>query len=142
TPWGAQSIVALSPSQLQSGLKEHFPLRHCLLGLACLTLSEPRVRLIDGDPRVYLSVVMVPELSSGPMREGTVEAHGEPRYAPAEGAFYVDRPDLTRLDFPELPESQRAFIVELSRVLLAQMLARIPVWRLDENDARQAFARL
>lgn len=137
----AQRVITLSTTQLQSGITEHFPQRRCLLGVACLRLFEPRVRLIDGDPRIYLSAVAVPELGHERLRRGYLEARGAPRYDPSQGAFYLDRPELTRIEFPDLPQAQAAASAEIGRLLLAE-LAREPVWRLDERDGRQALAKL
>ena len=137
----AQRVIALSAAQLQSGVNEYFPQRRCVLGLACLTLVEPRVRLIDGDPRVYLTAVAVPEVAGDRLRRGVVEARGAPRYEPAHGAFYLDRPDMTRIEFPDLPPASASTAADIVRLLLAE-LAREPVWRLDERDGRQALAKL
>ena len=137
----ASRVISLSPSEVQAGIAEMFPQRRCLLGLACVTLAAPRVRLIDGDSRIYLVAVAVPEVGGERLRSGVVEARGVPRYEAASGAFYVDEPDVTRIEFPDLPASQAGIAADVARLLLAEAM-REPVWRLDERDGRQALAKL
>ena len=137
----ASRVISLSPSEVQAGIAEMFPQRRCLLGLACVTLVDPRVRLVDGDARIYLSAVAVPELGGDELRGGVVEARGVPRYEAASGAFYVDEPDVTRIEFPDLPASQAGIAADVARLLLGEAM-REPVWRLDERDGRQALAKL
>ncbi|HRO60465.1 MAG TPA: DUF1439 domain-containing protein [Burkholderiaceae bacterium] len=141
TSQAAPRVIALSPADVQAGIAETFPQRRCLLGLACVTLVDPRVRLIDGDSRIYLSAVAVPEVGGDRLRGGVVEARGAPRYEPASGAFYIDQPDVTRIDFPGLPAPQARMAADVARLLLAEAV-REPVWRLDERDGRQALAKL
>lgn len=145
TPGGASQsasrVISLSSSEVQAGIAEMFPQRRCLLGLACVTLAAPRVRLIDGDSRIYLVAVAVPEVGGERLRSGVVEARGVPRYEAASGAFYVDEPDVTRIEFPDLPASQAGIAADVARLLLAEAM-REPVWRLDERDGRQALAKL
>ncbi len=119
-----------------------FPQRRCLLNLACVTLADPLVRLRNGDPRLFLSARASPDMGAQPLGEGTIELAGKPRYDPARGAFFMDAPEILRVEFPGLPQAYVASAVELTRGLLIDYLRQMPVWVLDEKDSQQALAKL
>lgn len=124
----------------------HFPQRRCLLGLACVTLSDPRVVLRSGDDRLYLVARARPEIAMAPPGEplpaGEVEIGGRLRYEAAAGAFFLDRPTVLRLDFPGLPQAYALPAAEVVAILVGDFLQQTPVHVLDERDSRQALARL
>jgi hypothetical protein len=119
-----------------------FPQRRCLLGLACVTLADPQVRLRNGDPRLFLSARATPDVGAQALAEGTIEIAGKPRYDPTQGAFFMDAPEILRVEFPGLPQATVASVVELTRGLLIDYLRQMPVWVLDEKDSQQALAKL
>jgi hypothetical protein len=119
-----------------------FPQRRCLLNLACVTLADPQVRLRNGDPRLILSARAMADVGAQSLGEGTIELAGKPRYDPAQGAFFMDAPEVVRVEFPGLPQAYVAPAIELTRGLLIDYLRQTPVWVLDEKDSQQALAKL
>jgi hypothetical protein len=134
--------ITLTAKQLTDQAATRFPQRRCLLGLACITLADPVIRLKDGDPRLFVTARATPDMGAQPLATGLMEVAGKPRYDPARGAFFVDAPEVLRLDFPELPAAYLGSAAELSRGLLVDYLRQTPVWVLDEHDAQQALAKL
>ena len=120
----------------------HFPQRRCLLGLACLTLADPVIRLQGNDPRIFVQLAAEPQAGGQTLAAGTIEAAGVPRYDGRQGAFYIDAPEILRVAFPGLPASQAEVAAELARGLLVEYFRQTPVWVLDDADAQQALARL
>ena len=137
-----QRTYSVSAAQLTREAALRFPQRRCLLGLACVTLSDPQVRLRNGDPRLFITTLASPDVGAQPLGEGTIEVAGKPRYDASLGAFFIDEPEILRLDFPGLSPPYVAAATELSRGLLVDYLRQTPVWVLDEGDAQQALARL
>lgn len=135
-------IVSLTPKQLTAQLAARFPQRNCLLALACVTLSDPVVRLRQGDPRIFVVTRASPDFGAQPVTAGVVEVAGKPRYEASGGAFYIDAPEILRMEFPGLPQAYVATATDLSRRLLVDYLRQTPVWVLDERDAQQALAKL
>lgn len=133
---------ALTAAQLTAQLSARFPQRRCVLGLACATLADPVVRLVNGDSRIFVTVRASPEIGEQPLGEGTIEVAGKPRYESASGAFFVDDPSVLRADFAGVPKSAVEQATLLSRDFLADYLRRTPVWVLDERDGQQAMAKL
>ena len=134
--------ISLTARQLTEQAAVRFPQRRCLLGLACITLSDPVVRLKDGDPRVFLAARAVPEMGAQVLAGGSLEVAGKPRYDPARGAFFVEAPEIVRLDYPDLSPAYLAQATELTRGLLVDYLRQTPLWVLDEHDSQQALAKL
>lgn len=134
--------LTLTASQLTEQVAARFPQRRCLLGLACMTLADPTVRLKEGDPRLFLAASANPEVGAQALNGGVLEVAGKPRYDPSRGAFFIDAPEILRLEFPDLSPAYRASAKELSRGLLVDYLRHTPVWVLDEHDSRQALAKL
>lgn len=134
--------LTVSAAELTAQLASRFPQRRCLLGLACVTLENPRVQFRNGDPRLFLTARAGPEFGTQPLNGGVMEVAGKPRYDAARGAFFIDAPEVLRLEFPDLPPAYVQPATELSRGLLVDYLRQTPVWVLDEKDAQQAMARL
>ena len=134
--------ISLTARQLTEQAAVRFPQRRCLLGLACITLSDPVVRLKDGDPRIFLAARAVPEMGAQVLARGSLEVAGKPRYDPARGAFFVEAPEIVRLDYPDLSPAYLAQATELTRGLLVDYLRQTPLWVLDEHDSQQALAKL
>ena len=135
-------IISLTPKQLTAQLAARFPQRRCLLALACVTLTEPVVRLDNGDPRLFVTSRASPEIGAQGLGDGIIEVAGKPRYDAASGSFFIDKPEILRLEFPDLPQAYLAPATDLSRELLVDYLRQTPVWVLDEHDAQQALAKL
>ena len=133
---------SVSARQLTIEAAARFPQRRCLLGLACVTLADPQVRLRNDDPRIFLSARASPDVGAQSLGDGRIELAGKPRYDSALGAFFIDAPEILSLEFPGLPSAYVAPAMELTRGVLIDYLRQTPVWVLDEQDARQALARL
>jgi hypothetical protein len=142
-PAGAeQRTFTLSAAALTREAALRFPQKRCLLGFACMTLADPRIRLKNDDPRIFLETRAVPDVGARPLGEGFIEVAGMPRYDASLGAFFIDAPEILRLDFADLPPAYAAPAVDLARSLLVDYLRQTPVWVLDEKDSQQALAKL
>ena len=134
--------VSLTAQQLTGQLAAKFPQRRCLLGLACMTLADPVVRLVEGDSRLFVATRASPDIGARPLGAGVIEVAGKPRYEAASGAFFIDAPEILRLEFPDMPPAYAGPATELSQGLLIDYLRQTPIWVLDEHDSQQALARL
>ena len=121
---------------------EHFPIQRCALMLACVTLSDPKVKLLDGDSRIHVTTTVRPEVGGQPLDSGEVDLAGTPRYVPEQGAFFLDDARVTEARFPGLKPQQARTVSDLASGMLAESLRREPIYELDDKDARQALARL
>lgn len=134
--------IALDASELSREAAAHFPRRDCLLGAICVTLSEPRVELRKDDERIFVVAQAQPEMPGQALESGTVEVAGVPRYDAAQGAFFLDRPAITRTEFASLSPAYASTISQVLGVVLDDYLKATPIHKLDERDPRQSLAKL
>ncbi|MGE0310963.1 MAG: DUF1439 domain-containing protein [Lautropia sp.] len=134
--------IVLDAAQLTREAAAHFPQRSCLLGAACVTLSDPRVVLRDADDRIFVVASAMPEMPGAALPEGVVELAGVPRYDAGRGAFFLDRASITRADFAGLPPAYARMASRIVGELLDDYLRSTPIHSLDERDARQSLAKL
>jgi len=140
--FAAPRIVEMTPAQLTEQAKGQFPQRRCAGGYACVTLTEPSVRIFAGEPRLMLQANATPALGGQAFNPGLIEVAAKPEYRPDEGAFFLKDPILTRFEFPGLPVGAAATIAGVLRPVIADAMATTPVWALDESDPQQAMLRI
>jgi len=138
----APRIVEMTPDQLTDQAKHQFPQRRCAGGYACVTLTEPTIRIFAGEPRLMLRANATPALGGQPLDAGLIEVAAKPEYRAAEGAFFLKDPILTRFEFPGLPVGAAATIAGVLRPIIADAMSTTPVWALDESDPQQAMLRI
>lgn len=138
----APRIVEMTPEQLTEQAKGQFPQRRCAGGYACVTLTDPTVRIFAGEPRLMLQAFATPALGGQPFEAGLIEVAAKPEYRATEGAFFLKDPILTRFEFPGLPVGAAATIAGVLRPVIADAMSTTPVWALDESDPQQAMLRI
>ncbi len=138
----APRIVEMTPEQLTAEARLQFPQRRCAGGIACLTLSEPKVQIQQGQPRLFLSARASPALGAQQFDSGLIEVGAMPEYRTDEGAFFLKDSAVTRFEFPGLDPQAAATIASLIKPLITETLATTPLWALDETDPQQAMLRL
>ena len=140
-PGAAQPrVLELDAAQLTRQVEPGYPQRRCLGVLACVTLSEPRVRLDGASGRVLVAVRASPVVAGSALPEGTVEIGGKPRWSSADAALFAHEPAITALEFPGLDVATRRLVASLAEPMMSQALDATPVWRPDTTDPEQALA--
>jgi hypothetical protein len=140
--WSAQRTYEVGADEMTRRVAERFPRQHCLLMIACVTLSDPVIELRAGDDRVHLRTAARPEVGGQALAPGEVAVAGTLRYEPAEGALYLDRAKVTEARFPDVPPARQRQMAELASTLLAEALRTTPIHTLDDSSAQQALAKL
>ena len=140
--WAQQRSYEVSAAQMTDQAARKFPVRHCALALACVTLSEPRVDLPSGAVRIHLTTRVQPELGGQTLESGEIEIAGKPRYESSQAAFFLDDAQVLESRFPGLSQQQARTMSALASSLLGESLRKEPIYVLDQADAQQALARL
>lgn len=140
--WAAPRIIEMTPEQLTHEARLQFPQRRCAGGIACLTLSEPRVQIQQGQARLFMSARAEPALGGQQFESGLIEVGAMPEYRSEEGAFFLKDSAVTRFEFPGLAPEAAATIASLIKPLITETLATTPLWALDETDPQQAMLRI
>lgn len=138
----APRIYEVTPEQLTQEASTQFPQRRCAGEMACVTIRDPAVRIVEGESRLRLSAHATPAFGAQSFAEGKVEIGALPEYRSDDGAFYLKDMVLTQFEFPGLDPVAAATVGNLLRPLIAEALASTPVWALDETDPRQAMLRI
>lgn len=138
----APRIMEYTAERLTTEALTQFPQQRCAGGFACITLSDPQVRMKANDPRLFLKVRAIPQLGVQPFAAGVIEVAARPKYQPDDGAFYLEVPQFTRFEFPGLDAGAADTIAMSLRPAITEVLANTPVWALDESDPQQAMLRI
>lgn len=126
-------------AELQARIEPRFPLQRCKL-VACLDLSNPIVVLREGEDRIGFSAELRVLLGTRE-RTGRVGLSGRPRYVPEDGQLYLDDLQITTFELTGFPEDYAEFVKANGAVLARQALQSRPVYTLDANTAKGAFAK-
>lgn len=138
----APRLLEYSAEQLTKEASTQFPQQRCVGGIACITLSNPAVRMKVDEPRLYMRVRAVPQLGVQPFAAGVIEVAARPRYRSEDGAFYLEEPVFTQFEFPGLDAGAADTIALSLRPAITEVLSTTPVWALDESDPQQAMLRI
>ncbi|MDO4682825.1 MAG: DUF1439 domain-containing protein [Lautropia sp.] len=138
-----QRRLSFSSEQLTRHLQRTLPSEQCLFGkLACMHLQNPQVSMKADDQRLFIRFDARFSVQGEDLGQGAATVAGVPRYEAAKGAFFVNRPELLKLELPGIPAYQSSIAAQLVSELLAEEISQQPVWTLDESDPQQALARL
>lgn len=141
---GHRFTVALTESQIQQRLDAIFPIDKSYLVIFDLTLSNPQVTLEDGADRLSFGLDTTLNLNlSGRKRtltgSGTITAGL--RYDPRQHAFFLDDPEIERLEILGIPIKYVDKVNQLARKLAAERIRGRPIYTLKPHEIKQAVAR-
>lgn len=136
-----EMTIELSREQIQAQLAPKFPAEKCLLGIVCLELREPRLRLDEGADRVGLTAQFTATFGKRTM-PGTVAFTGKPRYEPTNGAFYLDDVQVSEFQMSgNAPDFDEVVRVRGPKVMEA-ILRNVPLYTLKTDTTRGELAKL
>ena len=140
-PSGAGVTLRLTPDMLQAGLNKAFPVDKRALFLN-VHLSEPVVALDPADnDRIGFGAQV--DVSSGgrELVNGTVTASGKLRYDANSATFYLDAPEIKRLDIDRVSASIATPVRKAVSYVLDKAVRHLPVYQFDPGDPLQRLAR-
>ena len=131
---------ALSDADLQEKLGPLFPIRMQKY-LITVTLLDPQVELHELHNRIGIRVAIDIILPGGIRTHGHIRTDSHLVYSRAEGAFYLDAPNISALEIHPLP----GIYLKPVRFMIGSMLKRFfrehPVYRFRGNSLRHRLAR-
>lgn len=136
----AQGHLDIEAAELQARIAPRFPLQQCRLVVACLELSNPAVVLKEGDDRIGFTADVKVALGTRE-RTGRIALAGKPRYVQADGQLFLDDLQITTLALAGFPEEYAEFVKLRGAAAARQALQSHPVYTLDGNTAKGAFAK-
>ncbi|WP_165917497.1 DUF1439 domain-containing protein [Roseateles saccharophilus] len=136
----ATGHLDIEQAELQARIAPRFPVRNCKLVIACLDLSNPVVVLREGEDRIGLTAD-VRLLLGTRERTGRIGLSGRPRYVQDGGQLFLDDLQISTLELAGFPAEYAELVKANGAVLARQAMQSHPVYTLDANTAKGAFAR-
>jgi len=109
--------------------------------VACVTLSQPVVRLTDGSPRIGLAADILVSLGHREM-PGQVTFSGVLRYVRYEGDFFLDDVQVDKFSLTGVSPDMVQVVKQRGPEALRRALQGHPIYTLRGDSARQALAKL
>jgi hypothetical protein len=135
--------IYLTEEELQQRVEEPFPIEQRHMTILTLTLSDPRVNLVEGSERLHYEMrARASILGAGEVVNARARISGTVRYDSGEGAFFFDDFRIEELDTGRIPGAQREWVRDGLAIALREALRRQPVYRLQRDDFRQLAAWL
>ena len=141
TAYMPQASIDIDQAQLQARLDTVFPQKHCTMMVACVTLSQPVVRLTDGSPRIGLAADILVSLGHREM-PGQVTFSGVLRYVRYQGDFFLDDVQVDKFALTGVSPDMVQVVKQRGPDALRRALQGHPIYTLRGDSARQALATL
>lgn len=132
---GREVTFVLTRDYLQSQLVSGFPYEKREL-LYSLSARDPKLRLAENTDQIGLTLDLDVSVLGGRKVSGTLTAEAGLRYDPAQTAFFLDKPRVTDVRIPGLPESITSRVPGVATVAVQAALNKQPIYRLTDTDAR------
>ena len=141
TAFVPQACLEIGQAELQQRLDARFPQKSCAMFVACITLTHPRVLLIDGSPRIGLSADIVVSLGHRELR-GQVAFSSLLRYVRYEGDFYLDDVQVDNFALTGASPDMVQVVKQRGPEALRRALQGHPIYTLKGDATRSALAKL
>jgi hypothetical protein len=141
TAYMPQASIDIDQAQLQARLDTVFPQKHCTMMVACVTLSQPAVRLTEGSPRIGLAADILVTLGHREM-PGQVTFSGVLRYVRYQGDFFLDDVQVEKFALTGVSPDMVQVVKQRGPDALRRALQGHPIYTLRGDSAKQALAKL
>ena len=134
------SIITLEQSQIQSRVNKEFPI---YFGSSDLSIEfyRPKIELSDNKNQVSLSTHAKIVSNGAELENLIIGFSGKPYYLSEIGEFRLQGLRLQSFDSQSLPPDQELQLMILINLALANVLADIPIYTLDESKLRERIAK-
>lgn len=142
---GREYKLRFAEADIQSKLAENAPFTERYFGIFEVTLSSPRVELLDGSDRISAGadVTLNIHINDNPRPiGGTIDFSGAVDYVPEQGQFFLVEPVIENFDVQGIPAAFEGRARLALSAALARFYATRPIYTLDDGDLRQNAARL
>lgn len=128
-------VVTLDQGDLQGRLEEMFPVERSYLLLLSVSLTDPKVSLVEGSNRIdYEMTASVSLRPVGEKRSGSARISGLLRYDPKTRQLFLQDSRLEEFDIDEVPEKYRERVREVATLAVREHLSDHAVYTLKESQ--------
>lgn len=130
----------LSEAELQQEIEKVMPIVKKKYFLT-MTLSNPKINLIEGTNEVALKSNINVSAPGGLQGDGVAHIIGQLEYNQAQGAFYFKNARLVELTLNGIPPDIQPEIKKAAQSSLTRTLSKRPVYVLKDDDIKQKIAK-
>lgn len=121
-------VYEISQADIQRRTESQFPVNRCVL-VFCIELSDPFVRLKDGQTRIEFGSDALMEVAfSNDTYDGNAGFSGELSYVRDKSAFYLQGARLEYLEVSGVSEERKEQLNELAALLVSEYLRTNPIY--------------
>ena len=132
--------ITINESTLESWIQTFFPLETGRPGLS-LRLENPKIRLYEPENRIHLFTDLVIQLPGKIVAPGHMEMAGTLIYASAEGAFFIDNPEICQFSVLSIPPRYLKPVQLLLSGILTAYIADTPIYKFQESSIKHRLAK-
>lgn len=126
-------VYEIAEADIQQSIDSHFPVEKCVL-VFCLELSQPFVRLNDGQARIEFGSRALMEVAfSDDEYDGSAEYSGELNYDAERIAFFLNNARLESLQVSGVSEKHKENLDKLASLLVSEYLRTNPVYSFKDT---------
>ena len=145
---GKSYVIEIPEAHLQRKLSEKFPFEKTYFFVLSLKFEQPNLSLQKNSDRIAFGCKVITNIaisSSGSGKEsigGRLEASGALRYDGSKAAFYLDDPQIAKLDIEGIPEKYQTKVESAVKKALVEFVNRAPVYKLKKYKTKELAASL
>lgn len=142
---GEGFVIELTEQQIQDKLDAQFPMEKRYLVALAVTLSDPKVTLVEGSDRIALGIkttVSAGMLGQSRQFSGSGMISTGLSYDAATYSFHLKDPTIDELSAEGMPVEHVDRVNTLAAELVRDRLNRMPIYTLQGDDVKQQAARL
>jgi len=126
-------LYEISEDELQQHVQTQFPIEKCVL-VFCLELSEPFVRLNDGQTRIEFGSNALMEIAfSNEEYDGAARFSGELAYDSEKISFFLEDSRLESLEVSGVSEKHKDNLDQLASMLVSEYLRANPIYSFKDT---------
>lgn len=134
--------LRIPADQINASLQKEFPIsRHTPYGE--ITLTDPQASIRAGSDRVTAGATLLFHNALIPRQRGLLYLSGIPYFDAKEGAIYLRRPRLEKVEFNGYTVNgmlKKSIQTQLQPII-DQFFAQIPIYRIDRNSLAGSFVK-
>jgi hypothetical protein len=132
-------VVTMTRDEIQERIASRFPIEKSALVVA-LVLQKPTVILKDGTDRIGLDMPVDFKVLSDTAASGRLTASGVPRYDVQSKAFFLDDPEVERLEITGIKPEHEAKARSAAEAIARDALTRYPIYELKGRNIKEVGA--
>lgn len=147
---GSDLVLTFSERDLEKRLGEHLPFTERYMGVVEVSLTNPRVNLVEGSDRIAGGLDAMVDISLGEFSlggdnaaiAGGIDISGGVRYEPADGALFMVNPQIEKVRIDGMGAAAANRANAAIALALDEYFRTHPIYVLSDNDLGEAATKV